>query len=79
MLHRALGSGWGILLPAIAIAGLVFADLSLEAWKIVIVSGLLLTPAMLYHKQLRHFVLLPSCVALIGGMILIMMHWNQGV
>lgn len=79
MLHRALGSGWGILLPVIVIAGLAFADLSLETWKIVIVSGLLLTPAMLYHKQLRHFVLLPSCVALIGGMILIMMHWNQGV
>ncbi|MDI5827891.1 DUF1435 domain-containing protein, partial [Salmonella enterica subsp. enterica serovar Kentucky] len=32
----------------------------------------------LYHKQLRHFVLLPSCIALIGGMMLAMMNWNQG-
>ncbi|WP_336219583.1 DUF1435 domain-containing protein [Citrobacter amalonaticus] len=78
MLQRALGSGWGVLLPVIVIVGLVFADLSLEAWKAIIVSGLLLTPAMLYHKQLRHFVLLPSCVALFGGMMLVMMNWNQG-
>ncbi|WP_122029007.1 DUF1435 family protein, partial [Salmonella enterica] len=27
---------------------------------------------------LRHFVLLPSCIALIGGMMLAMMNWNQG-
>ncbi|GJK85917.1 membrane protein [Citrobacter amalonaticus] len=78
MLQRALGSGWGVLLPGIVIAGLAFADLSLGAWKIIIVFGLLLTPAMLYHKHLRHFVLLPSCVVLIGGMMLVMMNWNQG-
>ncbi|HAT8013259.1 DUF1435 domain-containing protein [Citrobacter rodentium] len=78
MLQRALGSGWGVLLPGIVIAGLAFADLSLAVWKAIIVSGLLLTPGMLYHKQLRHFVLLPSCVALIGGMIVIILNWNQG-
>ncbi|HAT2285315.1 TPA: DUF1435 domain-containing protein [Citrobacter freundii] len=78
MLQRALGSGWGVLLPGIVITGLAFADLSLGAWKAIIVLGLLLTPVMLYHKQLRHFVLLPSCVVLIGGMMLVMMNWNQG-
>lgn len=46
--------------------------------KLLIVSGLLLSALMLYHKQLRHFVLLPSCMALIGGMMLAVMNWNQG-
>lgn len=78
MLQRALGSGWGVLLPGILIAGLAFTDLSVYAWKAVVVLGLLLTSLMLYHKRLRHFVLLPSCAALIGGVVLMMMNWNQG-
>ncbi len=73
MLSKALGSGWGVLLPGLLIAGLTFADLSLDVWKIIIVSGLLITSAMIWHKQLRHFVLLPSCVALIGAMLVITM------
>ena len=74
MLQRALGSGWGILLPGGIIAGLAFAGLSLDAWRILIVLGLVLTPAMLYHRRLRHFVLLPSGMALIGGMMLVVMN-----
>ncbi|EGJ3290168.1 DUF1435 domain-containing protein [Salmonella enterica] len=77
MLQRTLGSGWGVLLPVI-IVGLAFIGLSADALKLLIVSGLLLSALMLYHKQLRHFVLLPSCIALIGGMMLAMMNWNQG-
>ena len=78
MLQRTLGSGWGILLPGIFITGLAFAGLSIDAWKVLIVLGLLLTSLMLYHKRLRHFVLLPSCVALISGMMLVMMNLNHG-
>ncbi|HAT2780696.1 TPA: DUF1435 domain-containing protein [Citrobacter koseri] len=78
MLQRTLGSGWGILLPGIFITGLAFAGLSIDAWKVLIVLGLLLTSLMLYHKRLRHFVLLPSCVALISGIVLVMMNLNQG-
>ena len=78
MLQRTLGSGWGILLPGIFITGLAFAGLSIDAWKVLIVLGLLLTSLMLYHKRLRHFVLLPSCVALISGMMLVMINLNQG-
>ncbi|ROP59917.1 uncharacterized protein DUF1435 [Enterobacter sp. BIGb0383] len=74
MLQRALGSGWGILLPGGIIAVLAFAGLSLDAWRILIVLGLVLTPAMLYHRRLRHFVLLPSGIALIGGMMLVVMN-----
>lgn len=78
MLQRTLGSGWGVLLPGVIIVGLAFIGLSAYALKLLIVSGLLLSALMLYHKQLRHFVLLPSCMALIGGMMLAMMNWNQG-
>lgn len=74
MLQRALGSRWGIVLPGIIVAALVLADLSINAWRVVIVLGLLLTPAMLYHKRLRHFILLPSGVALVGGMILLLLN-----
>ncbi|EBH3131650.1 DUF1435 domain-containing protein [Salmonella enterica] len=78
MLQRTLGSGWGVLLPGVIIVGLAFIGLSADALKLLIVSGLLLSALMLYQKQLRHFVLLPSCIALIGGMMLAMMNWNQG-
>ena len=45
---------------------------------IVILMGLVLTPVMLYHKQLRHYVLLPSCLALIAAIMLMIMNLNQG-
>ena len=73
MLNRALGSGWGVLLPGVILGGLMFADLSIETWKVIIVSGLLVTSAMIWHKQLRHFVLLSSCVALVSGILVILM------
>ena len=72
MLSKALGSGWGILLPGSIIGGLMFADLPIDVWKAMIVSGLLVTSAMIWHKQLRHYVLLPSCVALISGLLVIL-------
>ncbi|TGB77707.1 hypothetical protein CQJ27_16760 [Escherichia sp. E1130] len=78
MLQRMLGSGWGVLLPGLLIAGLMYADLSPDQWRIVILMGLVLTPVMLYHKQLRHYVLLPSCLALISGVMLMIMNGNQG-
>lgn len=78
MLQRTLGSGWGVLLPGLLIAGLMYADLSPDQWRIVILMGLVLTPVMLYHKQLRHYVLLPSCLALIAAIMLMIMNLNQG-
>ena len=74
MLQRALGSGWAILLSGVIVAVMAVADLSVGAWRSVIVIGLLLTSAMLYHKRLRHFVLLPSGIALVGGIMLVMLN-----
>ena len=78
MFQRTLGSGWGVLLPGLLIAGLTYVDLSPELWRIVMLMGLLVTPLMLYHKQLRHYVLLPSCLALIASVILMITSWDQG-
>lgn len=74
MLQRTLGSGWAIVLSGFIVAAMTFADLSLSAWRVVILIGLLLTPAMLYHKRLRHFVLLPSGIALVGGIMLVTLN-----
>ena len=78
MLQRTLGSGWGVLLPGLFIAGRNQRDLSPDQWRIVILMGLVLTSVMLYHKQLRHYVLLPSCLALIAAIMLMIMNLNQG-
>ncbi|MEN0615793.1 DUF1435 domain-containing protein [Klebsiella indica] len=74
MLQRTLGSGWGVLIPGILITALGFADLSVEAWRGLVTSGMLMSAAMIWHRQLRHFVLLPSCLALVSGMMLMIMN-----
>lgn len=69
MLQRTLGSGWGVLLPGLLIAGLMYADLSPDQWRIVILMGLVLTSVMLYHNSYgitfcyhrAWRLLLPSC------------------
>lgn len=71
MLYSRLESGWGILLPTTLVASLALNDLSFSQWRVVVVLCLLATSLMLFHKRLRHFVLLPSCIAFASGMILI--------
>lgn len=74
MLQRTLGSGWGPVIPGVLIAALGFADLSVDAWRALVSLGMLMSAIMIWHRQLRHFVLLPSCVALVSGMMLIVMN-----
>lgn len=74
MLQRTLGSAWGVLIPGLAIVALGFAGLSAEAWRGMVIIGLVLAGGMIWHRQLRHFVLLPSCVALASGLMLMMMN-----
>lgn len=79
MLQRRLQSGWGITVAAVAVALLTCLELSFEQWRLLITSGLLMTTIMLYHKKLRHFILLPSCIAFASGLLLIIMKLNHGV
>ena len=74
MLQRTLGSGWSVLIPGVLIAVLGFADLSVDAWRGLLTLGMLMSAVMIWHRQLRHFVLLPSCVALVSGIMLVIMN-----
>jgi len=76
VLQKRLESGWSIMVAALAVALLTWLELSFEQWRLLVVVGLLMTSVMLYHKRLRHFVLLPSCVAFASGLLLIMMNQN---
>ncbi len=67
MLQRALGSGWGVMIPGALIVALGYAGVSADVWRVLVAVGMLMSAAMIWHRQLRHFILLPSCVALIGG------------
>jgi hypothetical protein len=74
VLQRTLGSGWGVLIPGVLLAVLGFADLSVDIWRGLVILGMLMSAMMIWHHQLRHFILLPSCVALVSGMMLIIMN-----
>lgn len=70
MLQRALGSGWGVMIPGALIVALGYAGVSADVWRVLVAVGMLMSAAMIWRRQLRHFILLPSCVALIGGIML---------
>ncbi|KGA49333.1 hypothetical protein DJ39_315 [Yersinia ruckeri ATCC 29473] len=42
----------------------------------IIVVAMLVTLLMLYHRRLRHFLLLPACLAMAGGVMAILMHMD---
>lgn len=71
MLGKRLDSGWGVLLPCAMIPVLAAMDLSFSQWRALMVIALLATVSMLYHKRLRHYLLLPSCIALAGSLVAI--------
>ncbi|MCU5771932.1 DUF1435 domain-containing protein [Erwiniaceae bacterium BAC15a-03b] len=66
MLGKRLDSAWGVLLPCAMIPVMALMELSFSQWRLLMVIALLATVSMLYHKRLRHYLLLPSCIALAG-------------
>lgn len=72
MLQRALGSGWGVIVPGVLIVALGYAGVSADVWRTLVAVGMLMSAAMIWHRRLRHFILLPSCVALVGGIMLML-------
>jgi len=67
MLGKRLDSGWGVLLPCALMPLMTMMELSFSEWRWLMVVALLATVVMLCHKRLRHYLLLPSCLALAGG------------
>ncbi len=76
MLGKRLDSGWGVLLPCALMPLITLLHLSFAEWRVVMVIALLATAVMLYHKRLRHYLLLPSCLALTGGMAAISINFS---
>ncbi|WP_392432385.1 DUF1435 domain-containing protein [Yersinia sp. HM-2024] len=74
LLSRGMSSGWGMLLPFTLLPLLGWADITVGQLRVLIVVAMLATVSMLYHVRLRHFLLLPSCVALLAGMVAVLMH-----
>ena len=73
---KHLSSAWGVLLPCALMPLLAFLDLNLSSLKAIIAIALLTTLAMLFHPRLRHYLLLPSCVALAGGLAVLMVAFD---
>ncbi|AJJ28432.1 TPA: DUF1435 domain-containing protein [Yersinia enterocolitica] len=74
LLSRGMSSGWGMLLPFTLLPVLGWADITVGQLRVLIVVAMLATVSMLYHARLRHFLLLPSCLALLAGMAAVLMH-----
>lgn len=76
MSGKRLDSGWGVLVPCGLMPLLAFMELSFSEWRMLMVAAFLATLAMLFHKRLRHYMLLPSCLALAGGIAAISFNFN---
>jgi len=78
MIGKRLDSGWGILLPCAMMPLVAMMELSFSEWRVLMVAALLATLVMLFHKRLRHYMLLPSCIALAGGVAAISVNFTPG-
>ncbi|MFU9137130.1 DUF1435 domain-containing protein [Erwinia tasmaniensis] len=73
---KRLDSAWGVLLPCALMPLIALMNLTFSGWRVVVVIALLSTVVMLFHKRLRHYLLLPSCLALAGGMAAISLNFG---
>lgn len=77
MSGKRLDSGWGVLLPCAVMPLIALMNLSFSGWRVIMVIALLATLVMLFHQRLRHYLLLPSCLALAGGMAAITLNFGS--
>lgn len=73
---KTLGSGWCMLVPCATTPLLALMGLSFSEWRLLMVMAFLATLLMLFHKRLRHYLLLPSCIALAGGLVAISLNYT---
>ncbi|MCZ4059363.1 DUF1435 domain-containing protein [Pantoea sp. LMR881] len=76
MMGKRLDSAWGVLLPCAAMPLFALWGPSFSQWRIVMIVALLLTIVMLFNQRLRHYLLLPSCLALAGGLAAVSVNFN---
>lgn len=76
MIGKTLESGWGILLPCLIMPLVATLELTFTQWRALMVMAFLATVMMLFHKRLRHYMLLPSCMALAGALAAISLNFT---
>lgn len=67
IMGKKIDSGWGVLLPCAALPVFALWQPGFEQWRLIMLGALLLTLVTLLHPRLRHYLLLPSCLVLSGG------------
>ncbi|MEN5016895.1 DUF1435 domain-containing protein [Erwinia sp. Eh17-17] len=72
-----LESGWGALVPCMMMPLVALMELSFSEWRVLMVVAFLATVVMLYHKRLRHYMLLPSGIALVGALTAISVNFTR--
>jgi hypothetical protein len=78
VMGKRLDSGWGILLPCTAMPLFALWEPGYAQWRAIMIVMLLLTLVMLFHQRLRHYILLPSCIALAGGITAASVNFYPG-
>jgi hypothetical protein len=64
------------LLPCALMPLLALIDLNIMQLRTLIVIAMLATLVMLFNSRLRHYLLLPSCMALAGGLAAISLNFS---
>lgn len=77
MTGKRLDSGWGVLIPCAMMPLVALMELSFSEWRVLMVVAFLATVVMLFHKRLRHYMLLPSCIALAGGLAAMSVNFTR--
>lgn len=70
------GSAWGMLLPVAVLPLFALWEPSFTQWRLVMITALLMTMGMLFNARLRHYLLLPSCLALACGLMAITVNYH---
>lgn len=74
--RRSLSGILGISLPTLVLPLLIVSNLNLSFLKSMMVLAMLTTLAMLFNPRLRDYILLPSGLALAGGLATISLNYN---
>ncbi|AGB80948.1 Protein of uncharacterised function (DUF1435) [Serratia rubidaea] len=75
-LGERLSSAWGVLLPCALLPLLAMVNLDMVQLRSLIAIAMLATMVMLFNSRWRHYLLLPSCMALAGGLAAVSLHFD---
>ncbi|WON77528.1 DUF1435 domain-containing protein [Serratia sp. UGAL515B_01] len=73
-----LASAWGVLLPCALMPFLAMFEPDMMQLRTLIVIAMLATLVMLFNSRWRHYLLLPSSMALAGGLAAISLRFSFG-